>query len=108
MRRFWRAFRAVPRAFAPRAPRPPRALAAAQLGAGAALALVAPRAARAEEELTEEAGGSKVEGCQNQCYHLWVKTKPPEIGPPVLVMVPFAGVPFWVPIFDPQPFLVGR
>ncbi|CAJ1457201.1 unnamed protein product [Effrenium voratum] len=54
MRRFWRAFRAVPRAFAPRAPRPPRALAAAQLGAGAALALVAPRAARAEEELTEE------------------------------------------------------
>ena len=38
-------------------------------------------------------------------FWVWVKIKPPR-GPQVLVHVfPSTRVPFWVPIFDPQPFL---
>ena len=36
---------------------------------------------------------------------VWVKIKPPGIGPQVLVLGSiYQGNPFWVPMFDPQPF----
>ena len=37
---------------------------------------------------------------------VWVKIKPPGIGPQILVHVSiYQGKPFWVHIFDPQPFV---
>ena len=39
---------------------------------------------------------------------MWVKIKPPGIGPQVLVHVSIYRVPFWVyPVLDPQPFGSG-
>ena len=52
-------------------------------------------------------------GCLQKAEHLkspgliwaWVKIKPPGYGPQVLVFGSiYQGKPFWVPVFDPQPF----
>ena len=43
-------------------------------------------------------------GLSRKTKWVWVKTKPPGIGPQILVHASsYEGNPFWVSIFDPQP-----
>ena len=55
-----------------------------------------------------EAGGLRLrffQGLEVKAILVWVKIRPPGIGPQVLVFGSiYQGNPFWVPIFDPQPY----